>query len=271
MRRDIATNAQTTGAVRSMLLRWSRRVSRPARPANPYSAMKAPAALTGPALQTYAAINGDSPATSLAWSEVRAFFRELTPVAERANGDLMVLRNGQTLLLHLALADEAVEAGQVLQLRELLVRSTIPLPANRPGDGDWMVVIDHREARIFHSIGNSVAKDSITPPAPHDYFRHEHNSKDFSRGKERPNPAVFLKPRVDAMHGAGRIVVFGNGKRMSNEVDQFIAWLKRHAASTAGRIVMTRVVDEYHLSDAQLFSLVRTRFSASPASQGATR
>jgi hypothetical protein len=233
--------------------------------------MNAPAALTGSALKTYEAINGDSPASSLTWNEVRVFFRQFAPVAERANGDLMVLRNGQTLLLHLALADELVELDQLRQIRDFLARSAKPLPAAGAGDGDWLVVIDHREARVFHSVGTTVVTQLIAPPDPDDYFRHEHNSKDFSRGKERPDPNTFFKPIADALQGAGRIVVFGNGKGMSNEMEQFVSWLKRHSAAIAGRIVATRVVDEHHLTDSQLFALARACFVAPPALSTASR
>jgi hypothetical protein len=227
--------------------------------------MKTAGALSPSALKTYAAITGAPLPLDLPWSEVRTLFRALCPAEELADGGLRVTRNAQTLVLHLPLATEVAEPGQIEELREFLVRSAKPIRPLAGPQLDWLAVIDHHEARVFRSGTRGTGAEVIRPPDSDEYFRHEHNSKNFSRGKERPDPNTFFGPVADALKGAGRILVFGNGKGTSNEMDQFVAWLKRRRPELASRIAGTVVVDEYHLTTSQLLSLAHDYFSSHPA------
>jgi hypothetical protein len=227
--------------------------------------MKTAGALSPSAQKTYAAITGDRPPLDLPWSEVRTLFRALGPAEELADGGLRVTRNGQTLVLHLPLANEVAESEQIEELREFLARSAKPIRPLAGPQLDWLVVIDHHQARVFRSGSRGAHAEVIRPPDLDAYFRHEHNSKDFSRGKERPAPNTFFGPVADALQGAGRILVFGNGTGTSNEMDQFVAWLKSRRPELAARIAGAVVVDEYHLTPSQLLSLAHDYLSCHPA------
>jgi len=61
------------------------------------------------------------------------------------------------------------------------------------------VVIDHHEARIFRSEIRGAVPQQILPHEPDDYFRHAHNSKDFSRGQEKPDLNSFFEPVAKAL------------------------------------------------------------------------
>ena len=108
----------------------------------------------------------------------------------------------------------------------------------------------------------------ILPHKPEDYFRHAHNSKDFSRGQEKPDPNSFFEPVARALQSAGRILIFGTGTGTSSEMDQFIAWLKVHDPEVAGRIIGSLVVDGHHLTEGQLLAKAREFYEAArpPAS-----
>ena len=101
----------------------------------------------------------------------------------------------------------------------------------------------------------------ILPHEPDDFFRHAQDSKDFSRGQEKPDPNSFFEPVAKALKSAGQILVFGTGVGMSSEMDQFIAWLKIHHLGLANRIIGSIVIDEHHLTEAQLLAKAREFYS----------
>ena len=122
-------------------------------------------------------------------------------------------------------------------------------------------MIDHHEARIFRSEMHGALPQQILPHEPDDYFRHAHNSKDFSRGQEKPDADSFFALVVPALPGAGPILLFGSGTGGGSEMDQFVAWLDRHHPALAKRIVGTQVVDQHHLTEAQLLAQARDFFT----------
>ena len=97
----------------------------------------------------------------------------------------------------------------------------------------------------------------ILPHEPDDYFRHAHNSRDFTRGREKPDPNSFFEPVAKALQAPGQILIFGSGTGTSSEMDQFIAWLKLHHPELAARIIGSLVVDEHHLTADQLLAKAR--------------
>ena len=60
-----------------------------------------------------------------------------------------------------------------------------------------------------------------------------------------------------ALQTAGRLVIFGTGTGNSNEMDQFITWLKHHHPELAKKILGSMVVDENHLTEDQLLGKAR--------------
>ena len=215
--------------------------------------------LTGPHLRTYRTIFQHPLSHNLSWREVLALFRHIGLVQEEPNGNLKVLLNGKTLVLPPPRTKDVAETDELMALRHFLEESGANPPV-APAEGleqHWLVVINHHEARIFRTEMNGTLPAQILPHEPEDYFRHAHNSKDFSRGQEKPDPNSFFEPVARALHAAGPILIFGTGKGTGSEMDQFIAWLKTHQVETAGRIIGSQIVDEKHLTDGQLLALAR--------------
>jgi hypothetical protein len=104
--------------------------------------------------------------------------------------------------------------------------------------------------------------EQILPHDPDDFFRHAHNSKDFARGQEKPDPNSFFEPIARDLKGASRFLIFGSGKGTSSEMEQFVSWLKIHHPNLAGRIVRAGVIDEHHITEAQLLSQARAAYAA---------
>lgn len=222
-------------------------------------------ALTGSHLRTYKAIFQHPISHNLGWRDVHALFRQLGHVEEEANGNLKVTRNGEILVLHPPRTKDVSETDEVMTLRHFLQRSdTIPPEAK---DAYWVLVIDHREVRIFRSEVGGTNPEQILPHEPDDFFRHAHNSMDFSRGKEKPDPNSFFEPVAKALQAAGQIVILGSGTGMSSEMDQFIAWSKTHHPELAKRIIGSVAVDESHLTQDQLLAKAREFHTHAQASK----
>jgi len=218
--------------------------------------MTTPPPLPGSHLRTYKAIFQHPVSHNLGWHDVHALFRHLGQVQEEPNGNLKVTRNGQTLVLHPPRTKDVADTDELMALRHFLERSEKSAETDKKAT-HWLLVIDHREARIYRSEMHGAIPQQILPHAPEDYFRHAHNSKDFSRGKEKPDPNSFFEPVAQALQAAGQILILGTGTGTSSEMDQFVAWLKLHHLELAKRIIGSLVVDEHHLTEGQLLAKAR--------------
>jgi hypothetical protein len=219
--------------------------------------MNSTASLTGSHLRAYQAIFQHPVARNLAWHDVHALLRQLGQVEEEPNGNLKVTRNGQVLILPTPRTKDVAETEELMALRHFLERSETVPPAAKEKETHWLLVIDHHEARIFRSEMHGALPEQILPHEPDDYFRHAPNSKEFSRGQEKPDPNSFFAPVAKALQAAGQILIFGTGTGMSSEMDQFIAWLKQHHPEVAKRIIGSLVVDKHHLTVGQLLAKAR--------------
>ncbi len=178
-------------------------------------------------------------------------------VSVEPNGSTRVTRNGQMLVLHPPRTKDVADMNEVMTLRHFLERSETTAPEAKSDDGPWLLVIDHRQARIFRSEMQGTTPHQLLPHEPADYFRHGPNSMEVSRGKEKPDPNSFFEPVAKALQAAGQILIFGTGTGMSSEMDQFIAWTKSHYPELAKRIIGSVAVDEHHLSEDQLLAKAR--------------
>lgn len=218
--------------------------------------------LSGAHLRTYNAIFQHPAAHNLGWHDVHALFRHLGQLEEEPNGNLKVARNGQSLVLYPPRAKDVAGINELMSLRHFLQRSEASPSVTNDEVTHWLLVIDHRQARIFRSEMRGAIPHQILPHEPADFFRHAHNSQDFSKGQEKPDPNSFFEPVAKALQAAGRILVFGSGKGTSSEMEQFTAWLKIHHAELAKRIIGSVVVDEHHLTDGQLLAKAREFYTS---------
>ncbi len=217
--------------------------------------------LSGSHLRTYQMIFQHPVSHNLSWREVHALFRHIAEVTDEHNGNMKVTRNGQVLVLHEPRTKDVAETDELMAMRHFLERSEIAPAAVPDAEASWLVVIDHQEARIYRSAEPGAVPQQIRPHVPAEYFRHAHNSKDFSRGKEKPDPNTFFEPVAGVLNGAGHILIFGTGTGTSSEMDQFTDWLKQHRPELAKRIIGTLVIDEHHLTEAQLLAKAREFYS----------
>jgi len=210
--------------------------------------------LNGSHLRTYETIFQHPLSHNLEWRAVRSLLKHLGTIDEEANGNLKVTRNGQTLSLHRPHTKEVAAADEVMILRHFLEKSeTIPVATDGTNQ-HCLLVIDHDGARIFHSEIHGAAPQRISPG---EYFRHSFKVANFSRGKEKPDPNIFFKSVSEALALTGQILIFGAGTGASNEMDQFVAWLKTHHPEQSGRVVGSLVMNVHPLTNDQLLAKAR--------------
>lgn len=223
-----------------------------------------PAALSGSHLRAYEAIFRHPLAHNLEWHDVYAMLRRVAHVEEESNGHLRVTRNGQVLVLPPPNTKDVSTADEVMALRHFLERSEISDPSPLGSEAHWLLVIDHHEARVFRTEVHGAVPQKLLPHEPDRYFRHAHNSKDFSRGQEKPEPNSYFEPVAESLGSHGEVLVFGSGSGSGSEMEQFIAWVAIHRPQISGRIIGSVVVDAHHLTEDQLLAKAREFYSGRP-------
>jgi len=219
--------------------------------------MKATLPLTGSHLRTYNTIFQHPVSHNLQWHDVYALFRHLGQVESETNGLQKVTRNGQTLMLHPPHGKDVSDTAEVMTLRHFLEKSETLPPAADIKESHWLLVIDHHDARIFRSEIHGTIPQRILPHEPEAHLRLAKDAKDFSRGRDKPDPNSFFQPVASVLQAGGQILILGTGTGSSSEMEQFIAWFKLHHPDQARQIIGSLVVDEHHLTDDQLLAKAR--------------
>ena len=206
---------------------------------------------------TYDTILRHPGAHNLQWREVRSMLDALAEVVEGPNGSIRVTRNGQTLLLHPDRQKDIGTPEQLGELRAFLERSGEGVAPPTADGADLLVVIDHRQARVYRAEVRGTVPERIEPYDPDGSGRHLHYVEDDSNGQRRPERRSYYEAIAKALHGAERVLVFGSGTGASSAMEQLLSELTLHHKGLAPRIVGSVVVDEHHLSEDQLLAKAR--------------
>lgn len=227
--------------------------------------MNSTALLTGSHLRTYNSLFQQPVSSTLGWDDVRALFRHLGQVEEEADGKLKVTRNGEVLMLLAPRTKDVAAADEIMALRHFLERSSRSPAGEKETGANWLLIIDHREARIYRSAAPGAVAQQIRPRVSEAAFRSAASSPEAARRAEKNTANAFFEPVAAVLSGAGKILVFGSGAGKNGEMEQFTLWLAQHRPEIAKRVVAAVVVDEDHLSEAQLLAKARAFFGNFPA------
>ena len=227
--------------------------------------------LTSVHRSTYSAIFQHPMAHNLHWRDVRSMLAAVAEVVEEPNGNLKVTRGEQTLVLHPSLEKDVADIDELVKIRHFLERSGAGAtsPASVAKGPHLLVVIDHREARIYSAELHGAVPQRITPYSPLGVDRHLHYVADESNGQRKPERKSFYEEVAQTLQAAEKILLFGSGTGASSAMEQLLAELKLRHPQVARRIVGRVVVDEQHLTEAQLLAKARD-FYAKIAPQEAT-
>ena len=112
-----------------------------------------------------------------------------------------------------------------------------------------LVVIDHREAKVYHTEVRGAVPERVTPYDPHGHGRHLHSAHEETDGKRQPERKSYHEAVAKTLAGAGQILLFGSGTGRSSEMDQLAAELKAHHKDVAAKVVGTVVIDPHHTTE----------------------
>ncbi len=145
---------------------------------------------------------------------------------------------------------------------DVIERFAVPTSEGTDPDSCWLVVINREEARIFRSLAHGTPPSEVRRQRTQATLRHSERIAGFFRRPKAPAPHCFLEPLAGALKEADRLIVFGSGKGVASQMHQFVAWLHARYPALARRIVICLVVDEHHMTDAQMLAHARASLSA---------
>ncbi len=120
-----------------------------------------------------------------------------------------------------------------------------------------LVVIDHREATIYHTEIHDSVPVRIVPFDPHGYGKHLHSAHEWTDGKRLPERKSFYEAVAKTLSGAEQVLLFGSGTGRSSAMEMLVSDLKAHHADVAKKIVGSVVIDAHHETEGQLLAKAR--------------
>ncbi len=212
--------------------------------------------------RTYDAVFSHPVARNLQWHDVRAMLTALSDITEERADGLKFSRNGQALIVRPPRGKDFSDADELMRIRHFLERSTAT-PAKGTDDGaHLLVVLDHRQARVFRTELHGSVPQLVAPHDPHGLDRYLHRVGNDSNGQRRPEPRAFYDAIARTLEGAQSILVLGSSTGASSAMDQLMDQLKEHHPGIARNVAGTMVVNEQHMSDDQLLAAARQFYSA---------
>ena len=130
-----------------------------------------------------------------------------------------------------------------------------------------LVVIDHRQARVYKTEVHGSVPHKITPYDPGGHGRHLHNVQEESNGQRKPERRSFYEDIARTLEGAGKILIFGSGTGASSAMVELLSQLKHHHGDVAKCVVGSVVLDETHLTEDQLLARARDFYASLPSQQ----
>jgi hypothetical protein len=222
-----------------------------------------PASLNGSHLRTFEKIFAHPATHNLPWRDVFSLFTHLGAELTESKTNFHITLKGHVLVLPSPRTKEVSDVDDLVKLRHFLELSESPAPIPFHAVDHLLVIIDQHRARLFSTEMEGESPKVILPYEPEEYFRHPHDSRDFFSGKEKASPGTYFEPVAKALKNARKVLLFGTGTGNANEMEQFTAWLKKHHAHLASRIIATQTIDITHLTEAQLLAKAR-EFYAKP-------
>jgi hypothetical protein len=215
--------------------------------------------LSGPHQKTYQHVFQHPMPHNLQWREVWSMLNAMPDVqaVDDAKGSLKISRNGQTLVLHRPRGKDLADKRELMQVRHFLERSGAPTQPPAATGTHLLVVIDHREARIYSTELHGSVPQRIAPYDPFGFGRDLHYNQDDSNGQRKPEQKSFYEAVAKTLRGAKQILMFGTGTGASSAMEQLLLNLKKHHRDIAERVVGSIAVDEHHLTDDQLLAKAR--------------
>lgn len=218
--------------------------------------------MSGTHQTTYKALFQHPAARNLQWHDVRSLLNSIAEVEEEHNGNLRFTRHGETLTVHPPKHKDLSDIEELMKIRHFLERSAVPdLPTVVEGS-HLLVVIDHREARIYQTELHGSVPERIMPYDPDGLHRHLHYVADENNGQRQPELKAFYEAVAQTLRGAEKVLIFGSSTGSSSAMDHLLVDLKDHHPDLAQKVIGTVIVNEQHMTEDQLLAQARSFYAA---------
>jgi len=198
---------------------------------------------------------------NLEWRDLKAMFSHLGEIEEEHNGNLKVTIGTHTIVFQSPDLSENASVETVTSIRHFLRTahsdvSSIEAP-------HVLIVIDHREARIYHLELNDSAPETIRPYDPNGDKTHVHHRKHEDSGhNQQLTYDSYFRAIGTSLKDVEQIVIFGSGVGASSAMELLVNWLRKHEPKICDRIVAKISVDQSHMSEVQLLAKARTTYAS---------
>ncbi len=120
-----------------------------------------------------------------------------------------------------------------------------------------LVVIDHAEARVYHTEVHGTVPERLVSYDPHGFGRHLHSAHEWTDGKRQPERKSYYEAVAKTLLGAEQVLLFGSGTGRSSAMEQLLADLKDHHPDVAKAVIGSVIVDPHHTTESQLLAKAR--------------
>ena len=226
--------------------------------------------LSGHHRKTYDALFGHPLPANLDFNDVLSMLKAMpdAEVDEAHDGHVRVTRGSSTITIHRPKGKDFHDKVELTQLKHFLEKTDVPA-ANKeseaaavPAGSHLLVVIDHKEARVFAAEMQGTTPKSIRPYNPQGYTTELRSSADDGNGKRSPERKDYYEAVAKTLRGADQILLFGTGTGASNAADVLMGELSKHHHDLAAKVVGTVTIEAHHTTDDQLLSRAREFFAS---------
>ena len=208
-------------------------------------------------------------ARNLAWSDVLHLMRRVGTVEHGYNGKFRLAVGGHEVFFARP-NGKHLDPGEIMQLRSFLHDAGAEAgfaevdKGGRVPEGDMLVAVDHRGARLFW-IGAQSPAGTLHPYDPHHYLHHlDHRIENHYRGQRAPEDGSYYDGIAAALAGARRIVLIGHGSAKSNAARHLEGVLRKKYSEIYARVAVTESADLSAMTEPQLLALALEALAKDP-------
>jgi hypothetical protein len=197
---------------------------------------------------------------SLHWNDALELFQHIGEVQPTDGGEFAFVVGTQKEFFRRPHGGE-LGVEEVSRLRRLLKAAAPGVTESAvPSGARMVVVIDHHAAHIFRTGGLDGLKHEVTlePYDPHHFHHHLiHRKEAHYRGDRVPEDHSFYEEVCKTLAPAREIILIGHSSGKSSALDVLSAYLKKHHAELARRVVATETADLSALTEPETAAIAR--------------